>query len=160
LTRRRASRHDPSVQQPRFFKAITLTALATAGAASVACEPPRPVKTASGDSVQEISYEETFPLSTDRHEVTFHGDRLRRAVELLDKHGVMGLSGDFKATGVLDKSTLTLVVLGADRKERKVVAKNCAETHVCAFFAEAVTSGLVDKTPVVCRDPVPCAARK
>lgn len=139
---------------------VAFVAFAAIGSASVACEPPPPVKSASGERVSEVSYEERFPLSNDGHEVTFHGDRLRRAVELLDKHGAMGLSGDFAATGVLDKSTLVFVVRSADNKERKVVVKNCAEAHLCTFFADAVKSGLVEKTPVVCREAVACAAKK
>jgi len=106
-----------------------------------------------------VSFEERFPLSTDANEVTFHGDRLKRAVEMLDKAGAIALSGDYAATGVLDKSTLVLTVRNADQKERKLTLKNCAEPHVCAFFTEAVKNGVVEKLPVVCRDPVPCAKK-
>jgi hypothetical protein len=154
------------VQEPRSFARqarIGLAAVVVSGgvaAASAACDPPPPVKSASGERIAGVSYEEKFPLSNDGHEVVFHGDRLRRAVELLDKHGAMGLTGDFQAAGVLDKSTLVLVVRDTGGKERKLVMKNCAEPHVCAFFADAVASGLADKPPVVCRDAVACAAKK
>ena len=127
--------------------------------AAVACEPPPPIKSASGERIESISYEERFPLSTESHEVTFHGDRLRRAVALLDRHGVTALSGEYAATGVLDKSTLVLEVHTAGNGGRKLLLKNCAEPHVCAFFAEAVSSGVVDKLPVVCRDPLACTKK-
>lgn len=107
-------------------------------------------------TVGSVSYEERFPLSNDAHDVTLHGDRLRRAVELMDKSGVMALEGDFAATGVLDKSTLAIVITTTDGRARKIVVKNCAEPHVCAFFAEAVKRGIAEKTPVVCREPVAC----
>lgn len=134
--------------------------LVALGVTSLACEPPRPVKSASGELVTEVSYEEKFPLSNDSHETELRGDQLRRAVPLLDKHGVMALSGDFKATGVLDKSTLVVVIHGAGASKRTTLLKNCAEPHVCAFFAEALKSGVVEKLPVVCRDAVACASEK
>ena len=124
-----------------------------------ACEPPPPIKTASGERIDSVSYEETFPLSKDGNEVTFHGDRLRKAVAMMDRSGVMGMSGDYAATGVLDKSTLTLTVRTIDNRERKLVVKNCTEPHLCAFFAEAVKSGVVEKTPVVCRDSPACTKK-
>jgi hypothetical protein len=75
---------------------------------------------------------------------------------MMDKNGVMALQGEYAASGVLDKSTLVVTITTAGSRERKLVVKNCAETHVCAFFAEAVKSGVAEKTPVVCRDAVPC----
>jgi hypothetical protein len=125
-------------------------------AALGACDEGPPIKTASGERIGGVSYEERFPLSNDVHSVSFHGDRLRRAVELMDKDGVTGLTGEVASTGVLDKSSLTIVVTGTDGRERKLVVKNCAEPHVCAFFAEAVKSGIAEKLPVVCREPVAC----
>lgn len=157
LTIRSSSVLALSLLCPRLLPAL---ALATLVASSTACDPPPPVKSASGERIGSVSYEEKFPLSNDGHEATFRGDRLRRAVELLDKNGVMTLSGDFQASGVLDKSTLVLVVRNTDDKERRLVVKNCAEPHVCAFFAEAVKSGIVERPPVVCRDAVACSAKK
>lgn len=144
----------------RPLRALALAPSLALVLALAACDPPPPVKTASGERIGAVSYEEKFPLSNDGHEVTFHGDRLRRAVELLDKHGVLALSGEVQASGVLDKSTLVLVVRTSDDKERKLVVKNCAEPHVCAFFAEALKSGVVEKIPVVCREAVACAGAK
>lgn len=124
-----------------------------------ACDPGPPIRAASGEHIGGISYEERFPLSNDVHNASFHGDRLRRAVELMDKNGVMPLTGEVAATGVLDKSSLTIVVTGTDGRERKLVVKNCAEPHVCAFFAEALKNGIVEKLPVVCREPVACTKK-
>jgi hypothetical protein len=124
-----------------------------------ACEPSVPIKTASGERIDGVSYEERFPLSNDAHDATFHGDRLRRAVEMMDRAGVIGMSGSYGSTAVLDKSTLTITVTTSDKRERKIVVKNCAEPHVCAFFTDAMKNGVVEKMPVVCRDAVACAAK-
>ena len=139
---------------PRFWCVVALSTL------GLACEPVPPVKTASGERIGGVSYEEKFPLSNDANEVTFQGARLRRAVELLDKHSVFALSGDFQASGVLDKSTLVLVIRNAENRERKVVVKNCAEPHLCAFFADAIQRGLVEKLPVICREAIACTTPK
>jgi len=126
---------------------------------ALACEPAAPIKTSSGERIGGFSYEERFPLSNDGHEKTLHGDHLRRAVEMMDRAGVIAMTGNYEATGVLDKSTLVLTVTTFDNRERKLVVKNCAEPHVCAFFAEAVKSGVVERTPVVCRDAVACVKK-
>lgn len=120
------------------------------------CSSGPPIKTASGEVIEGVNYEERSPLSPDVHEVTFRGDRLREAVALMDRAGVMGLSGSFQATQVVDKSTLVLTIRGADHRVRKLLVKDCAEPHVCAFFAAAVKSDVVEKAPVVCRDGVLC----
>lgn len=133
---------------------------AVLASAALACEPAAPIKTASGDRIGSVSYEERFPLSNDGHETTLHGDRLRRAVEMMDRSGVMAMSGNYEAPGVLDKSTLVVTVTTIDNKERKLTLKNCAEPHVCAFFTEAVKSGIVEKMPVVCRDTTPACVKK
>jgi hypothetical protein len=120
-----------------------------------ACGDGPPIRTASGEHVTGVSYEERFPLSSDTHETTFHGDRLRRAVEMMDRTGMIAMSGTYQAIGALDKSML-IVTITAENTQRKLVIKNCAEPTVCGFFANAVKSELVDKAPVVCRDAIPC----
>ncbi|MDB4936489.1 MAG: hypothetical protein JWP87_3461, partial [Labilithrix sp.] len=60
--------------------------------ACAACAPPPPIKTSSGEHIGGVSYEERFPLSNDSHDTSFHGDRLRRAVEMMDRAGVIALS--------------------------------------------------------------------
>lgn len=144
-------RRIPVTVQPLLLSAIALGVMA--------CGPVTTIKTSSGDQIGHASFEERFPLSSEAHEVTFHGDDLRRAIALMDRHGVLALSGTYEASGVLDKSTLVLSVRTTDDRERKVVVKNCAEPHVCAFFTEAVTSGVVKKTPVICRDVVACTKK-
>lgn len=124
-----------------------------------ACEPAAPIKTASGERIGGVSYEERFPLSNDGHETTLRGDRLRKAVEMMDRAGVIAMTGNYEATGVLDKSTLVVTVTTFDNRERKLVVKNCAEPHVCAFFTEAVKSGIADRMPVVCRDALACVKK-
>ena len=93
----------------------------------VACDPPPPIKTSSGMRVGSVEYQESFARSEDVHSTAFHGDRLRRAVELMDKNGVFALSGSYEAKGVLDASTLTIVVRTTDDRETRIVVKNCAE---------------------------------
>jgi hypothetical protein len=135
---------------------LFIVAIVLAGSA---CEPPAPVRTAAGELIESVSYEERFALSSDVKETSFHGDRLRRAVELMDRAGVTAMSGDYSAAGVVDKSTLIITVSAAGHRERKIVLRNCADPNVCKFFATAVQSGVVDKTPAVCRDAIACAER-
>jgi len=143
------------VVQPRHAPLATLLASVVAVAA---CGPVVPVKAASGERIGMVSYEESFSLSKETQEVSLSGDALRRAVEMMDRAGVMTMpAGTHEVKGVLDKSTLTLVIRTVDNRERKVIMKNCAESHICAFFAEAVKGGVVDKTPALCRDAVACA---
>lgn len=126
---------------------------------ALACEPAAPIKTASGERIGGVSYEERFPLSNDGHETTLRGDKLRKAVAMMDRAGVIAMTGSYEATGVLDKSTLVVTVTTFDNRERKLVVKNCAEPHVCAFFTEAVKSGIADRMPVVCRDALACVKK-
>lgn len=125
----------------------------------LACEPAPPIKTASGERIGGVSYEERFPLSNDGHETTLRGDKLRKAVEQMDRAGVIAMTGNYEAKGALDKSTLVLTVTTEDKRERTLVVKNCAEPHLCAFFAEAVKSGTVERLPVVCRDGLACVKK-
>ena len=125
----------------------------------LACEPAAPIKTASGERIGGVSFEERFPLSNDGHETTLRGDKLRKAVEQMDRAGVIAMTGNYEAKGVLDKSTLVLTVTTDDKRERVLVVKNCAEPHLCAFFAEAVKSGIVERLPVVCRDGLACVKK-
>ena len=147
------------LRYPAAVKHSPVVFLAVVAFAGIACEPPKPVKAASGESIVNVSYEERFPLSNDGKEAAFHGDRLRRAVEMMDRAGLTSMSGSYAATGVLDKSTLTFTVTTADKRERQLVVKNCAEPHLCAFFTEAVKSGVAERMPVVCRDATACAKK-
>lgn len=132
---------------------VTLAAVLT-----VACDPPPPVKTSSGEIIKSVAFEESFPLSSDVKEVTLRGDRLRSAVALMDKHGVFDVKGEHRATGVLDKSTLTIVITSASGAERRASFRSCANDAVCAFFTEAAAQGIVEHKPLVCRDSTPCEA--
>lgn len=124
--------------------------------AVVACDSGPPIKTASGELIDSIKFEETFPLSNDVKDSSLGGERLRNAVVLMDKHRVFDLKGEYKASGVLDKGTLAIVVKPVAGAERRTTFKSCGHEGVCAFFAEASANGVVDHTPVLCRNPVPC----
>jgi hypothetical protein len=132
---------------------LTFTAL---GLIFFACSAGPPVKTASGEIIEGVTYEERFPLSTDVNEVAFKGERLRKAVALMDTAQVIGMSGNFQSGEMVDKGTLLLTIRGQDGRERKILVKNCAEPHVCSFFAAAVKNEVVEKAPLVCRDGVRC----
>jgi len=121
----------------------------------VGCSSGPPVKAASGELIESVSYEERFPLTKDVHEVTLTGDRLRQALPLMDRAEVTAMSGDFVAPG-MDKSMLVFTVRNVDQRERKIVLRNCAEPHVCTFFAAAFKGNLIERMPVVCRDGGRC----
>jgi hypothetical protein len=126
----------------------------------LACEPAPPIKTGSGERIGGVTYEERFPLSNDGHETTLRGDKLRKAVELMDQAAVFAmLPGTYQAKGVLDKSTLVFTITTFDKRERTLIVKNCAEPHLCAFFAEGVRTGVVERVPVVCRDGLVCVMK-
>ena len=125
-------------------------------AAAAGCDSGPPIKTASGELIDTIKFEETFPLSTDVKDTKLSGERLRSAVALMDKHRIFDLKGDYKASGVLEKGSLAIVVKPLSGAERRTTFKSCGHEGVCAFFNEASASGVVDHTPVLCRNPVPC----
>jgi len=130
--------------------------------ALLACEGGPPVKTASGQRLAGVTIEERFPLSDNVYEMSFRGERLRKAVELMDKHGVFGLLGNYEASGTLDTSTVTIVIVSGDEKgdkERRIVLKNCVETKFCTFAEEAKTAGIIEKQPRVCRSDKMCTHR-
>ena len=124
--------------------------------AIAACSSP-PAQSASGELIESITYEERFPLTTDVKEITIKGERLGKALPLLDRAQVTPLSGTFVAAepGV-DKSTLVVTIHGGSQRDRTIVVKNCAEPRVCSFFAAAFKSELVERVPVVCRDGARC----
>ena len=120
------------------------------------CSSP-PAQSASGELIESITYEERFPLTTDVKESAIKGERLGKAVPILDRTQVTPLQGTFVAAepGV-DKSTLVVTIHGASQRNRTIVVKNCAEPRVCSFFASAFKSELVERVPVVCRDGARC----
>lgn len=122
----------------------------------VACSSA-PARSASGELIESVTYEERFPLTTDVKEITLEGDRLSKAVPLMDQTQITGLASTFVAAepGV-DKSTLVVTVHGAGQRKRTIVLKNCAEPRVCSFFASAFKSAIVERVPVVCRDGARC----
>src|SRR5688572_5196487 len=131
----------------RSWLGVVVTAIAV-----VACDSGPPIKTASGELIDSIKFEETFPLSNDVKDSSLGGERLRNAVALMDKHRVFDLRGEYKASGVLDKGTLTIVIKPVAGAERRTTIKSCGHEAVCAFFAEASANGVVDHTPVLCRN--------
>lgn len=133
--------------------------LLTSGLLLLCCSSGPPIKTASGELIDAFSYEERSPGSKDKdvREVKLTGDRLRTAVGLMDRSGVSNMSGNYQSTERGDKDTLVLTISAAEGRQRKIVVTNCAEVHVCGFFAAAVKSEVVDKVPAVCRDNIRCA---
>lgn len=129
---------------------------ATLAIVAVACDPPPPVKSASGELIDGVSFEESFPLSNEVKDASLRGERLRSGVALMDKHGIFALKGDYRATGVLDKSTLTIIVKPVAGQERRATFRSCATDELCAFFEEATAQGVVERKPLVCRSPIPC----
>jgi hypothetical protein len=139
-----------------MVRAMRLRFVLGIAAIASACDSGPPIKTAGGELIDGIKFEETFPLSNDVKESSLSGERLRNAVALMDKHRIFDLKGEHKATGVLDKGTLVIVIKPVAGAERRTTFKSCGHEGVCAFFSEASANGVVDHTPVLCRNPVPC----
>jgi len=127
---------------------------------AIGCESAPPIKSSSGELIDGISFEETFPLSTDVKEASLHGERLRNGVALMDKYGVLGLRGEYRASGVLEKGTMTIVVKPVAGAERRVTFRSCAEENLCKFFEEAAAQGVIEHVALVCRNRIACDPRK
>ena len=134
--------------------------LSAAVAVLLACDPPPPIKSSSGEMIDGVSFEETFALSSEVKSSSLRGERLRAGVALMDKHGVLAMKGEYKANGVLDKGTLTIFVKPISGAERMITFRSCASENVCKFFGDAVAEGIVDHTPIVCRNRTSCEAAK
>jgi len=70
---------------------FSVLVVATAIGSIVACDSGPPIKTASGEILDGIKFEETFPLSNDVKETSMGGERLRNAVATMDKHRLFNL---------------------------------------------------------------------
>ncbi|MBS2014776.1 MAG: hypothetical protein JST00_17945 [Deltaproteobacteria bacterium] len=139
----------------RAARVTSLSIVALALALSAACgPPPAPTKNAAGETVGSVSYEERFALNPDPETHAFRGERLERVVKLLDKHGLMGVDATYEAKTV-DVASVSVIVQ-VNGKEKKVTAKNCAHEKICAFFGEAVSTGLLEKQPQACKSGKPC----
>ena len=131
---------------PLFLSALGLAA----------CSDGPPVKTASGERIQKLTIEERFTLSDEVKETTLRSERLRSAVELMEKHGVMRLSGTFESKAVVQTGTVTLIVAPASGPERRIVVNSCAHENVCPFLDAALEKGLIERRPMACRSQAPC----
>jgi hypothetical protein len=127
-----------------------LPALSFVLLASAACEPPPPVKTASGERLASVSIEERFPVNPDVKETKLTGDRLRSAVALMEKHGLLDKTGELESKATVAVGTVTIVVRPAGGAPRSFAVKSCVEPTVCAFFDDAIAAKLVERKPVVC----------
>ena len=78
------------------------------------------------------------------------------AVELMDKHGVMKLSGSFESKAVVHTGSVTVIVKPTDGKERRILVQSCAHENVCPFLEAARDSGLIKHKPVACKSEAPC----
>jgi hypothetical protein len=137
---------------------VTMRSFVIAFALLAACEPPPPVKTASGERLESVSVEESFPVNPDVKETRLTGDRLRAAVALMDKHGVTGMTGTLSAKGVVDSGSVSVVVRPVGGSERRVTARSCVEPKLCAFLDEALAQHLIERRPVACKSAATCAA--
>ncbi|MBN9166472.1 MAG: hypothetical protein BGO98_43975 [Myxococcales bacterium 68-20] len=135
---------------------VTLVAFAAGGAFLLACENGPPVKTASGERIDRLTIEERFATSDEVKETSLRGERLRNAVELMDKHGVTSLKGSFESKAVVHTGSVTLIVKPVERQERRIVVQTCAQENVCPFLEAALAKGLIEHKPVACKSEAPC----
>ena len=103
-----------------------------------------------------MTIEERFATSDEVKETNLRGQRLRAAVELTDKHGVMSLKGSFESKAVVHTGSVTLIVKPAEGKERRIVVQSCAQENVCPFLDAALAQGLIEHKPVACKSEAPC----
>lgn len=135
--------------------ASLVTAFVLAISAS-ACDQGPPVKTARGEIIKNVEYEEVYSRSSETNGRTVSGPQLQKFVELLDKHELVSRTGSHDAKGVLDSGTLTLIVRPYSGGERKITLKNCSDEKVCAFFKDVHAAGLMQKEPMLCTSAKPC----
>ena len=121
-----------------------------------ACDQGPPVKTASGERLDRITIEERFATSDEVKETTLQGDRLRVAVELMDKRGATGLTGTFESKAVVASGTVTITIKPVSGAERRIVVKSCVHENVCGFLDDALAKGLIEHKPVACKSEAPC----
>jgi hypothetical protein len=114
-----------------------------------------PLQSASGARVKRIIIYERFAFSHPRA-TELSGVELEPAVELLDRHGVLRLSGRTFVTPALDGSDLTVGVELTSGETRVVYLDNCSEPHVCGFAKEAVSTGLLARLPQTCAGEIDC----
>ena len=125
-------------------------------AAVIACDGGPPVKSASGERIEHLSIEESFPTSDEVKETTLRGDKLRTAIELMEKHGAFDLKGTFESKAGVANGTVTLAVKPVGASERRIVVKSCVHKNVCAFLGEAVEQKLLPRLPVACKSTATC----
>jgi hypothetical protein len=121
-----------------------------------ACGSPPPVQSSSGEAIEAIEIEERFALSSDARSSSLRGEKLKKALVILERHGLFAQGATFEDRSVVDSTTLTLVVRPQGAPERRIVVRNCAEPRVCAFFRDAAESAIVERAPAVCRAKNAC----
>jgi hypothetical protein len=130
--------------------------LLSLSALTLGCDSGPPVKTSTGEAIEFIAIHEQFALSTDVKGDRLHGERLRKALEIMERTGAFAVEGDYAARGVVDKTSLTVTVRSAGGRERSMVMKNCAEPKMCAFLSEAHKAHVIDREPAACKSDKPC----
>jgi hypothetical protein len=125
---------------------------------ALACQDGPPAKTASGERIDRVVIEERFALSDEVKETVLRNDRLRAALELMDKHGISKLEGTFESKAVVAKGTVTIVVKPTSGAERRIVVKSCVHEDVCPFLEAAVAQRLLERQPVACKSEAPCGS--
>jgi len=123
-----------------------------------ACQDGPPAKTAAGEHIDRVVIEEEFAMSDQVKKTTLSGDKLRTALELMDKHGVTKLEGTFESKSVVAKGTVTIVVKPTSGAERRIVVNSCVHETVCPFLEAAVAQKLLDRQPVACKSEAPCGS--
>ena len=133
-----------------------LIALVTGCLMVLGCGSGPPVKTSSGESIDRVTIEERFATSDEVKETNLRSDRLRTAIELMEQHGVMSLSGSF-ASKTVHTASVTVIVKPAEGAERRIVVQSCAHENVCPFLEAALAKRLIEHRPMACRSEAPCA---
>ena len=120
------------------------------------CSDAPPVKTAAGERLERLTIEERFATSDEVKETNLRGERLRTAVDLMDEHGVSGLTGTFESKAVVHTGSVTLIIKPTEGAERRIAVQSCAHENVCPFLDAALAKGLLEHKPLACKSGARC----
>ena len=110
-----------------------------------------PVRSSTGVRIKRVTIVESIALEAQQpRPVELSGAELAPAVELMDRRGVLSLRERAFDGGLLDGSSVSLVIEPADGAPFAIELDNFREPHVCGFLRDAVATRLIERLPQTC----------